>query len=235
MPKHKGCSLDTNCVIEVLNKIILILSLCVLLPPSLRRHDIDVAVQMSMMEEHISNVAQLWLNFFFLLIISIIYYNNLLSVLQFGVMLHAVYFVLVAHVLILAKSIHVLAVLQKLFNFAQIIQLCKNYSSLPKLFKFAKIIQFCKNYSTLLDPDGTPYLRNFCTELKCIISIPFCLNIKDVWFWGVARRQENFAFGKLNMSNFRPILSAFIAVLGTCKPGSAPLPSGEGYSTFILV
>ena len=63
MPKHiKCCALDTNCVIEVLNKIILILILllCVLLLP-LRRHDVDNAIQMSMMEEYILlfNAAQL--------------------------------------------------------------------------------------------------------------------------------------------------------------------------------
>ena len=181
MPKHKGCSLDTNCVIEVLNKIILILSLCVLLPPSLRRHDIDVAVQMSMMEEHISNAAQLWSNFF-LLIISIIYYNNLLSVLQFWCNAACCVFCSCcshAHPgkidtcpSSFAKIIQLCtnySTLQKLFNFAKIIQfakivqVCKNYSSLQKLFKFAKIIEVCKNYSSLQ--------KKKFAEISCTIRV----------------------------------------------------------------
>ena len=214
MPKPKGCSLDTNCVIEVLNKIILILSLCVLLPPSLRRHDIDVAVQMSMMEEHISNAAQLWSNFFFLLIISIIYYNNLLSVLQFwcntaccvfcSCCSHAHPGKIDTRPSSFAKIIQLCtnySTLQKLFNFAKIIQVCKKYSSLQKLFNFAKIIQVCKNYSSLQK------------LFKFAKIIQFCKNYSSL--------QKLFKFAKIiqvckNYSSLQKLLK-FAKIIEVCK------------------
>ena len=163
MPKHKGCSLDTNCVIEVLNKIILILSLCVLLPPSLRRHMTLTLQSKCLWWRNIFQTRYSFdQTFFLLLIISIIYYNNILSALQFWCNAACCVFCSCcshAHPgkidtcpSSFAKIIQLCtnySTLQNLFNFAKIIQLCKNYSSLQKLFKFAKIIQVCKNYSTL--------------------------------------------------------------------------------------